>query len=152
MNGLACPNPTCTHVFAADAIKGAESLTCPRCGTTFQFRAPDGKAFFVMVSTLPNGFVTAVPCELTLVQAGHSFMALAQTPEAGLEQLQGTLAGKSAAVLRLGRRAFYATQDLPYEQQLEALAAQLSLNALLEDAAEGVAAFLAKRAPEWKGR
>lgn len=61
----------------------------------FQFRAPDGKAFFVMVSTLPNGFVTAVPCELTLVQAGHSFMALAQTPEAALEQLQGTLAGKS---------------------------------------------------------
>ena len=48
----------------------------------FQFRAPDGKAFFVMVSTLPNGFVTAVPCELTVVQAGHSFMALAQTASA----------------------------------------------------------------------
>ena len=61
----------------------------------FQFRAPDGKAFFVMVSTLPNGFVTAVPCELTVVQAGHSFMALGQTAEAALEQLQGTLAGKS---------------------------------------------------------
>ena len=61
----------------------------------FQFRAPDGKAFFVMVSTLPNGFVTAVPCELSLVQAAHSLMALAQTPEAALEQLQATLAGKS---------------------------------------------------------
>ena len=61
----------------------------------FQLRSQDGKAFFVMVSTLPNGFVTAVPCELTLVQAGHSFMTLAQTPEAALEQLQGTLAGKT---------------------------------------------------------
>ena len=71
---------------------------------------------------------------------------------ARVDALCATLAGKSPAVLRLGRRAFYATQDLPYEQQLEALAAQLSLNALLEDAAEGVAAFLAKRAPEWKGR
>ena len=49
-------------------------------------------------------------------------------------------------------RAFYSTQDLPYEQQLEALGGHLSLNALLDDAAEGVAAFLTKRSPEWKGR
>jgi enoyl-CoA hydratase len=69
-----------------------------------------------------------------------------------VDQICATLAGKSAAVLRLGRRAFYSTQDLPYEQQLEALAGQLSLNALLEDAAEGVAAFLEKRSPGWKGR
>ena len=30
----------------------------------FQFRAPDGEAFFVMVSSLPNGFHTAVPVQL----------------------------------------------------------------------------------------
>ena len=63
----------------------------------FQFRAPDGKAFFVMVSSLPNGFVTAVPCELTLTQAAHSMMALAPTTDEALAQLQGTLAGKSRA-------------------------------------------------------
>ena len=61
----------------------------------FQFRAPDGKAFFVMVSSLPNGFVTAVPCELKLVQAEHSLMALAATSEEALQQLQTTLAGKT---------------------------------------------------------
>ena len=54
--------------------------------------------------------------------------------------------------LRLGRRAFYATQDLPYEAQLEALCAQLGVNSLAEDAAEGVAAFLQKRKPEFTGR
>lgn len=68
------------------------------------------------------------------------------------DDLLETLASKSPAVLRLGRRAFYSTQDLPYEAQLEALAGQLSLNALAEDAMEGVGAFLEKRKPEWKGR
>jgi hypothetical protein len=60
----------------------------------FQFRAPDGKAFFVMVSSLPNGFFTAVPCELPLVHADHSLMALAAAPDAALAQLQQTLVGK----------------------------------------------------------
>ena len=61
----------------------------------FQFRSADGKAFFVMVSSLPNGFFTAVPCDLTMVRADHSLMALAATSEEALTQLQGTLGGKS---------------------------------------------------------
>jgi len=61
----------------------------------FQFRAPDGKAFFVMVSTLPNGFHTAVPCEVTMKLAEHGNMALAATPDEALAQLQQTLAGKT---------------------------------------------------------
>jgi enoyl-CoA hydratase len=77
-------------------------------------------------------------------------------PRAGLcaavQELLDLLAQKSPSALRLGRRAFYATQDLPYEAQLEALCAQLSLNAQSEDTAEGVAAFLEKRKPDFKGR
>ena len=61
----------------------------------YQFRAPDGEAFFVMVSSLPNGFFTAVPCEIALTRAPHGLMALAATPDEALVQLQGTLAGKS---------------------------------------------------------
>jgi hypothetical protein len=36
--GFPCPNPTCSHVFSPESIKGAASLKCPRCGTIFQFR------------------------------------------------------------------------------------------------------------------
>ena len=30
----------------------------------FQFRTADGKPFFVMVASLPNGFYTAIPVQL----------------------------------------------------------------------------------------
>ncbi len=39
-DGFPCPNPTCTQVFPPDAVKGAAALTCPRCGTVYQFRSP----------------------------------------------------------------------------------------------------------------
>lgn len=61
----------------------------------YQFRDPAGHAFFVMVSSLPNGFFTAVPCDLTMTRAEHHLMALAASSEEALQQLQGTLAGKS---------------------------------------------------------
>lgn len=61
----------------------------------FQLRSADGQGFFVMVSSLPNGFFTAVPCDIPLVRADHSLIALAATPEEALAQLQTTLAGKT---------------------------------------------------------
>ena len=36
---LPCPNPTCTHLFTPDSVKGASSLVCPRCGHAFAFQA-----------------------------------------------------------------------------------------------------------------
>jgi hypothetical protein len=60
----------------------------------YQFRDPSGHPFFVMVSSLPNGFFTAVPCRVSVQLADHALMALAATPDEALAQLQGTLAGK----------------------------------------------------------
>jgi enoyl-CoA hydratase len=66
--------------------------------------------------------------------------------------LAQTLGSKSQAVLALGRRAFFTAEDLALPPAIELLASQLSLNVLCEDAAEGVTAFMQKRAPQWKDR
>lgn len=72
--------------------------------------------------------------------------------EATTSALAQKLCGKSQATLALGRKAFYTAEDLPLVQALEYLAGQLSLNVTLEDAAEGVGAFLEKRKPQWRDR
>ncbi len=66
--------------------------------------------------------------------------------------LADKLAGKSQAILGLGRRAFFTAEDLPLGQAVEFLASQLSLNVLTEDAAEGVTAFLEKRPAKWNDK
>jgi hypothetical protein len=65
----------------------------------YQFRDPSGHAFFVMVASLPNGFFTAVPCQVTMRLADHSLIALAPTQDEALNQLQTTLAGKTVESL-----------------------------------------------------
>ncbi len=63
-----------------------------------------------------------------------------------------TLASFSPAVMGLGKRSFYTMADLPVEAALEYLNSQLTHNTQLEDLGEGIAAFLQKREPQWKGR
>jgi enoyl-CoA hydratase/carnithine racemase len=62
------------------------------------------------------------------------------------------VASMSPAVLALGKRAVHLQRDMPFEQKLAFLRDQLTLNLQLEDAAEGVSAFIEKRDPQWKGR
>ncbi|MEO8601206.1 MAG: hypothetical protein ABI629_01380 [bacterium] len=60
----------------------------------FQLRDPDGHAFFVMVSSLPNGFFTAVPVDIHMTRLDHSKMGLAASADDALAQLQNALEGK----------------------------------------------------------
>jgi enoyl-CoA hydratase len=72
--------------------------------------------------------------------------------EAETLKLAGEIAEKSPAAIALGLRAFYRSQDMEFEPALRYLMGELGRVLALEDAAEGIAAFLGKRAPVWKGR
>jgi len=72
--------------------------------------------------------------------------------DAAVDELAGSLAAKSPAVMKLGRESFYAVWDMPAGDALALLHAMLTLTTQTEDAAEGMAAFLEKRPPGWRGR
>lgn len=72
--------------------------------------------------------------------------------DAAVQALAGRIAGFSPAALKLGRDAFYHSEDMDLWSALEFLRSQLTLNTMTEDAFEGVTAFFEKRAPRWKGR
>ena len=72
--------------------------------------------------------------------------------EATTMALAGELADKSPAAVALGLRAFYRSADMELDPALRYLQGELGKVLALEDAAEGISAFLQKRKPVWKGR
>jgi enoyl-CoA hydratase/carnithine racemase len=62
------------------------------------------------------------------------------------------LAARSPLLMRLGKNAIETTRDLPLEQALAVMQAQLALAFTTEDLVEGVTAFREKRSPQWQMR
>lgn len=77
-------------------------------------------------------------------------------PAAELEtatmELAHEIAARSPAAIRLGLQAFYRSQDMEHGPQLRYLQGELGRVLALDDAKEGISAFLQKRDPIWKGR
>jgi len=69
-----------------------------------------------------------------------------------VDELAASLASKSPAIMRMGRDSFYAVWDQAADEALTYLHPLLTITTGTEDSAEGITAFIEKRAPEWKGR
>ena len=72
--------------------------------------------------------------------------------EAAVDEWATKLAAKSPVAMRLGKDAMYRQLDMPFEDALDYLRAQLSLSFTTDDIQEGVKAFFEKRDPNWTGR
>jgi enoyl-CoA hydratase/carnithine racemase len=72
--------------------------------------------------------------------------------DAAVADWAAQLAAKSPLLMKLGRDALFAQQDMAFGEALEYLRAQLTLALSTDDAREGVAAFLEHREPRWTGR
>ena len=72
--------------------------------------------------------------------------------DAAVDDWAGRLASKSPVLLRLGKDAMYRQMDMPFEDALDFLRAQLALAFSTDDIQEGVRAFFEKREATWTGR
>jgi enoyl-CoA hydratase len=72
--------------------------------------------------------------------------------DAAVAEWAGKLAAKSPLIMRLGKEAMRRQMDMPLDDALDYLRAQLTLALSTEDIVEGVSAFFEKRDPVWKGR
>ena len=79
-------------------------------------------------------------------------VAPAEEFDAVVDEWARSLAGKSPVLMKLGKDAMYRQLDMPFEDALDFLRAQLSLAFTTEDIQEGVKAFFEKREPRWSGR
>jgi enoyl-CoA hydratase/carnithine racemase len=72
--------------------------------------------------------------------------------DAAVERVLQVIAGNAPRAIQIGRLAMAEADDLPFDQAVEHLCRKLGEVLATEDAAEGLSAFLEKRAPQWKGR
>jgi enoyl-CoA hydratase/carnithine racemase len=110
-------------------------------------RAIPRKAAFEMLTT--GDFILAPrAAELGLINHAVPHAALADATDA----LARKIAGKMSGAVRLGKRTFYDQIERDIDAAYALAGAVMVENMARDDTAEGIAAFLDKRAPDWPER
>jgi len=69
--------------------------------------------------------------------------------ETATRDLAETVAAKLGSAVKIGKEAFYNQLEMPMDQAYTYTGDVMAVNMLLDDTAEGIAAFLEKRPPDW---
>lgn len=69
-----------------------------------------------------------------------------------VDRVLQSLAEKSSIGMKIGKEAFYAMADMPFEEAVDFLSGKIAEVASTEDAREGIMAFIEKRKPAFIGK
>ena len=72
--------------------------------------------------------------------------------DAEIRRFTDVILSRSSATIRLGKQAFYRQIDHPLAAAYDIASEVMACNLLLDDAAEGIDAFLQKRLANWRGK
>ena len=72
--------------------------------------------------------------------------------DAEIRRFTDIILSRSSATIRFGKQAFYRQIDHPLAAAYDITSEVMACNMLLDDAAEGIDAFLQKRPPSWRGK
>jgi enoyl-CoA hydratase/carnithine racemase len=75
-----------------------------------------------------------------------------QLLRSSIDDLAARIAGKSKAVTKIGKEAFYRQVDMPLADAYDYAAHVMVENLLIEDSKQGIGAFIDKRPPKWEDR
>lgn len=90
----------------------------------------------------------ATACERGLVNR----VVAAEQLDAAVNDLARKILAKSAVAVSAGKRMFYRQLEMGFENAYSLAADTMACNMMAEDAAEGIDAFMQKRAPLWRGK
>ncbi len=94
--------------------------------------------------------------EMVGAREAHRFGLVNRVAPAGealgvARSLAAIIAAKSSATVKTGKRAFYAQREMTLTDAYAHASRVMVENMLHRDAEEGIAAFMEKREPEWRG-
>jgi len=72
--------------------------------------------------------------------------------DGAVREFTGAIVARSAATIRMGKAAFYAQISRPLDAAYDIASETMACNMLIDDAREGIDAFLEKRPAVWSGR
>lgn len=142
---------TCDLAIAADTAKFATpgvsiGLFCSTPMVALTRAVPAKAAMEMLLTGEPIDAATAAA--IGLINRAVPADALDET----VETLARAIARRSTHTVRIGKAAFYHQRSLPTAEAYAYAGAVMARNMQSHDAAEGIDAFLAKRAPAWQDR
>lgn len=131
-------------IFAVSGINAG--LFCSTPAVALTRKVPRARAFEMLVT---GRFIDcAEALEIGLINAVSSPGGLDQAVSA----LTDAICAKSPLAIRLGKELFYKQIEMGLSGAYDLAGETMACNMMADDVEEGIAAFITKRKPVWKGR